>query len=334
MSKDQFPMTNGKRWSLVIATWTLVISLTGCAQLPLPWRTRPGLPSPQATIAAAEKENLAAAAQTPASERQSVGAEGADVSQILARGRALERSRHYDKAYKAYKTALAQHPGNTLLLHRLGIVADGQKKHAEAEQFFLTALQDQPRNAELLGDLGYCYYLQGKLDKAASALSKAVTLDPAHSRHRNNLGLVLGLQRDYDGAFDQFSAAGSEADAYYNMAFIFAAQDLPEEAVGCFQEALVIDPAHEWAQHALAAFTQYEQALTDEGGPERAVASGVRYVPYIETAESGHGDGEVQPAAASESIPASRHAGRATRTLQLQSRGLLNRHLQSQRSDE
>lgn len=318
--------------------WQLVgvgffITCTGCSQLlGRGGLSKLGLPSPQATIAAAEKKSsTASTASKPAPSKPGRATE-AEVADVLTRGRTLENSGQFDKARKIYESALREHPQNASLLHRLGIVADRQKKYGEAEQFFLAAIKQEPRNAEVLGDLGYCYYLQARLDKAHAALAQAVALDPSNPRHRNNLGLVLGHQQDYDGAFEQFCKAGSEADAYYNMAFLFAAQDLTDEAKGCFQEALAADPAHRRAKEALASFEEYDRLPSARRDQDAALAdSGVKYVPYIEGAESGHGDGGVQPASTSTNLPASRDVGRTTRTLQLQSRGLLSRHMQQQR---
>ncbi|MEX2025896.1 MAG: tetratricopeptide repeat protein, partial [Pirellulaceae bacterium] len=283
----------------------LVVVLSGCSQLPN--RPNLGLPSPQATIAAAEKQKT-----TDRPKPLRLGSKGfkqADsrvdpaVADVIFRGRSLEQAGQLDKARKTYEAALADHPGCAPLLHRLGIVADCQKKHADAERLFLSALETSPRNADVLGDLGYCYFLQGKLDQARGALAEAVALDPKNHRHRNNLGLVLGHQQNYDAAFAQFAAAGSEADAYYNMAFIFAAQNLTDEAKSCFQEALAADPSHERAKVALASFEDYDRLPDAPRGNEGELASGVRYVPYMEDPESGHGAAPVQPASASTNLP-------------------------------
>ena len=313
----------------------IVVAVAGCSQLP----GRNGLsnlrlPSPQATIAAAEKNrttnNTAGSRQTSAT-RTNAGAQAAD-AEDLKQGRNLERAGQYDKARQVYEAALRQRPGDPLVLHRLGVVADMQKKHGEAEAFFLQALEQKPRDAVLLGDLGYCYYLQGKLDKAHAALAKAVALAPDVARHRNNLGLVLGHMKDYDGALEQFAAVGSEADAYYNLAFVFAAQDLNDEAKGCFQEALAADPSHQRAKVALASFEEYDRTPADQRDTDTAVAAGnVRYVPYVEGSEADQAEYPVKQASATGSLPASRDVGSTTRALQLKSRGLLGRHMQQQR---
>ncbi|HUE69441.1 MAG TPA: tetratricopeptide repeat protein [Pirellulaceae bacterium] len=310
----------------------LVVVLAGCSQLP--GRTNLGLPSPQATIAAAEKQKTTDRTKplriVSKGFKQTVSRVDPAVEDVIIRGRSLEQAGQFDKARKTYETALADHPGCAPLLHRLGIVSDCQKRHADAEQLFRSALEASPQNADVLGDLGYCYFLQGRLDEASDSLTEAVALDPKNPRHRNNLGLVLGHQQDYDAAYAQFAAAGSEADAYYNMAFIFAAQDLTDEAKGCFQEAVAADPSHERARVALASFEEYDSTPAREDG-DAELTHGVRYVPYVEDLESGPGDAPVQPASATTNLPASRDVGRTTRTLQLRSRGLLSRHMQQQR---
>ena len=313
-------------WIFTVLIVGILLSPAGCSQLASRLH-RPGLPSPQATIEASEK------AVGQASRLPGAVSEPRDVAAALERGRAHERSGQYDKAGKIYDAALREHPENTLLLHRAGIAADMRKDHAVAEKYFRAAAAQQPTNAELMGDLGYCYYLQGKLDEANKTLTKAVELAPQDARHHNNLGLVLGHQRDYEGAFAQFSAAGSQADAFYNMAFVFAGQNLVDEAKGCFQEALAADPSHERARQALASFEEYDRLPPDRR--DREVAdSGVRYVPYVEPADEGQGNGDVQQASAISSLPNTREIGAARGALHLRSQGLLQRHMQQSRAND
>jgi Tfp pilus assembly protein PilF len=328
------------RISLVAATiLPLVMLQSGCSQLPerpswAKWNWNApstGLPSPDATITASEtKTATKAPSKSPANDV---------VSAEISRGKALESAGKLDKARKVYEAALQLHPENPEAARALGILLDKQGHHADAEQCFLVALQHQPRNPELLSDLGYCYFLQGRLDSAESALLKATTLAPQSSLCHNNLGRVLGFQRRYDDAYAQFAAAGSEADAYYNMANVFASQDLPDEAKGCFQQALDADPNYLPAREALAAFEEFDRLPPEEQKASTALSKdGVRYVPYIEGVAPGSGQSgtsEVKQASATtpvNTMPANRHAGRATRNLQTQSRGMLSGHMQSERT--
>jgi Flp pilus assembly protein TadD len=318
----------------------LVIFQSGCSHLPeqpswTKWNRKPtssGLPSPEATIAASEKQP-----ETKDSSNQDNPQDA--VSADLSRGKSLEAAGKLDKARKAYEDALRKSPKSPEAAHALGVLLDKQGQHAAAEQCFLAALQQQPRNGELLGDLGYCYLLEGRLDSAEAALVKATALEPTNPRYRNNLGLVLGHQKRYDDAFAQFSQTGSQADAFYNMAFVFAAQDLSEEAKGCFEQALSADPNHQPARAALASFEEFDRLSPEQQDQTPALAKyGVRSVPYIEETMSGGqqpGASEVQQASATtpvSGLPANRHAGRATRNLQIQTRGMLGGHMQSKRN--
>jgi tetratricopeptide (TPR) repeat protein len=294
----------------------------GCATAKKPGPiARLNLPSPWATVKSAE-EKAQAAKQHPTDGQ--LGLE-------ILRGRSLERAGELDKARKLYERLRDQHPESLEVVHRLGVVADSEHRHAEAEGMFLYVLQHEPRNAEVLADLGYCYFLQGQLTKAESALAKAVAVEPGNARYRNNLGLVIGHQGRHDEALAQFRRAGAEADAYYNLAFIYATQDQADKAKQCFLMALGEDPTHGKSREALRSFEEYERLPEHLQEDEFLADSRVKYVPYIEDRDS---DGRsVQPAGAASPLPAGRDASRTTRALLSQSRDMLDRNMQSQRTD-
>ena len=296
----------------------------------------PALPSPWATVKSSPPRSALAqdgAGDSGSQKKPSPTAKSKankskpDDSVVLAilNGMNFERSGDWKQAREVYEEVRKKQPDNVEAMHRLGIVADAQRRHAEAEQLFLAALEQQPRNAELLADLGFCYYLQGQLAKAESALGKATKLNPKESRYWNNLGLAIGHQGRYEEALDCFRKTGSEADAQYNLAFIFAGQDRVAEAKRSFHTALANDPTHRRAREALASFEEYERLPKDLRDVDDLAADGVRYVPFIENANNS-GTGEV----ASTSFTASRTA----RALHGESRGMLGRNMASQRSDE
>jgi tetratricopeptide (TPR) repeat protein len=164
------------------------------------------------------------------------------------------------------------------------VVADKQRRHQEAQALYSRVISMQPGNAEAFNDLGYSFYLAGQMPKAESALAKAVQMEPENPRFRNNLGMVMGQQGRIQEAFDQFTRAGSEADAHYNVAFIYASQGDAEQAKNCFQLALAVDPTHTKASKALESFKRYEQnggmALDEDSTPD-----GRRLIPYVEDAD-------------------------------------------------
>lgn len=284
---------------------------TGCASMPgREWFSKTtGLPSPGATVSKEDKATGETKGNASDEMQQSVAME-------IARGRNFERGGQWDKARKVYEDLRKREPENASVAHRLGVVADSQRRHGEAEQLFLFALERKPNEAQVLSDLGYCYYLQGKLQQAEPYLRRSVELQPANARYRNNLGLVLGHMGRINEALVEFRAGGNEADAQFNMAFIYASQDQVDKAKICFRQALSIDPTHRRAREALASFEEYEskpKALRD--AEVDLAESGGRWVPYQEA-------GSVQQAAAQMPLPTARDASKATRALQQQSRGL------------
>jgi tetratricopeptide (TPR) repeat protein len=285
-------------------------------------------------VKAAEEQPAAKRKTANTKEKSKSSKEQAADGQLaldILRGRAMEQSGDLDKARKHYEGLRQQHPGSLDVVHRLGVVADAQRRHAEAEGMFQYVLQREPRNAEVLADLGYCYYLQGQLTKAESALTKAVLAEPSNPRYRNNLGLVIGHQGRHEEALPHFQEAGSEADAYYNLAFIYATQDQAAKAKQCFLMALNEDPTHGKAREALRSFEEFERLPEHLRDDEMLAEGRVKYVPYID----GGSDLEagVRQAGLTTALPTSRDVSQATRSLQMQSRGMLNRNMQSQRND-
>lgn len=220
--------------------------------------------------------------QTLPSEEITADGTPVDPNAALAKGMNLERSGQYDKARSVYEKLLATSPESPEILHRLAVIADKQRRHGEAQALYTRVIQQSPQNGELFNDLGYSFYLSGELLKAEQALAKAVQLDPQNPRYRNNLGMVMGQQGRIQEAFEQFCRVGSEADAHYNVAFIYASQNKTDDAKACFLRALACDPTHSKASKALESFKRYEQndgmALDEE-----YTADGRRLVPYMET---------------------------------------------------
>ena len=296
--------------------------------LPSPWATVKNSPPRSALEQNVADPSSATTKHAPVAKSKSShkGKPDEAVTLAMLNGQNFERAGDWKQAREVYEEVRKKQPENIEALHRLGIVADAQRRHAEAEQLFLLALEKQPRNAAVLADLGYCYYLQGQLTKAESALTKATTIDPKEPRYWNNLGLTIGHQGRYDEALDCFRKSGSEADAQYNLAFIYAAQERVPDAKRSFHAALANDPTHRRAREALASFEEYERLPKDLRDVEDMAADdGVRYVPYIENA-----GGTDDNAVASTSFTASR----TTRALHAESRGMLGRNMASQRSDE
>jgi Flp pilus assembly protein TadD len=159
----------------------------------------------------------------------------------LALARLIERSGNTQQARQFYLALMKRKPEDPAPYHRLGVLAAREGKFGEAEKFFQTARGLGPSNADLLSDLGYVYYLECRLPEAETVLREAVAMDPRHQAACNNLGLVLGEQGRYDEAFATFKQVDSEAEAYANLAYVFAQTGDLERAEEAYLHALTLD---------------------------------------------------------------------------------------------
>ena len=215
--------------------------------------------------------------------------EGPELSQQLTQGRNLEQVGKYEEARKVYEKLIVAHPDRFEPYHRLGVVADRQKRYREAQALYAQAIRREPRNPDLFNDLGYSLFLQGKLEKADVAMLKAVALSPSEARYRNNLGMVLAHMERYEEALAEFRRAGSDADAYYNLAFALTAKNRVEDATDCFRLALAADPNHEPSRRALESFAEYEESPDALAANRPIVEEKVLWIPYSEDGGSATG---------------------------------------------
>lgn len=189
----------------------------------------------------------------------------AEFAQEMIRAKNLERSGKAPEARTVYERLITRYPDRYEPFHRLGVIADRERRFGEAQALFDEAIRRNPTNPDLHNDLGYCLYLQGQFDQAEAAVSHALRLNPTNPRYYNNLGMIYGHQRRYEEALAQFRRGGSEADAYYNLAFMLAAREDTEGAKKYFRLALQADPGYDQARQALEAI--------DRSGTDGAVAT-------------------------------------------------------------
>lgn len=218
-----------------------------------------------------------------------------DFAEEMIRARGLEKSGKYSEAREIYQRLIISFPDHYEPYHRLGVVADYQKRYREAQGLFEEAIRLERNNPQLFNDLGYCFFLQGRLDKAERSLLTAVSMAPSNEKYRNNLGMVYGHQGRYQDALEQFRRAGSEADAQYNLAFVKASRNDFDGAEECFHLSLAADPTYEPARRALASFHKTRSDPLGKFDNSPVVENGTYWVPYRE--DGGTGDSNAQTVA-------------------------------------
>ena len=139
-----------------------------------------------------------------------------------------------------------------------------------------------PRNAEVLGRSGLLLLPAGTALQGRKRSGQGHAAGAANKRYRNNLGLVLGHLGRHEEALAHFRQANPEADAYYNLAFIFAAQERVEEPRSASRwRSMPIRrtarPAKHWLRSRNTKSFPSTCAISI-----RSPTDGVRWVPFVE----------------------------------------------------
>lgn len=190
------------------------------------------------------------------------------LDRVLSLARLHERQKKTAEAIKLYENVLEQDPQNALAHHRLGVVMAAHGEFEDAHKHFAVALSSGRPSAELLNDVGYVYYLQSDFPSAEARFREALRVDIQSKQARTNLGLALGFQQRFEESLDQFQRAGSEADAYNNLAFVQSQLGHVDLAVASYHRSLNLNPQQRPAAEALVQLTKAqnkEQSLAAAG---------------------------------------------------------------------
>lgn len=145
-----------------------------------------------------------------------------------------------------------QQPRNAEAWSVLGIVLSDVKDREGALTALQRAYRLAPTSAKIMNNLGYLEMARGRNQRAVELFEAAIVQDPSNARTRNNLGFALArLERDTD-ALAAFRAAGTEADARYDMGVACELRGDTASALTNYQAAISASSQHEPARAALA----------------------------------------------------------------------------------
>ena len=149
-----------------------------------------------------------------------------------------------------------------------GRQAFGAQQFDQALRWFDTAVQLQPNSSDGWYESGMAYLKLEDWQAAASAFQQSVAMDNFHTVPKSSgfyrLGLIFHRYpalRQPDSAFAAYDAAlywddfrnfQDKADSYYGRADLYRENGRFEEAVSDYQQAISINPQHEWAYLGLA----------------------------------------------------------------------------------
>lgn len=234
---------------------------------------QPAQVQPQSQVSLAEAGRAIAAgrldqAQAILGVAIAAGVKGEPVDRLLAD---LSFARGDNgQALTIYKTLLAAHPDEALLLERAGIAALRLGRTAEATALLDRATRQADAGWRAWNARGVVADEQGRWDEADAAYARAAALDPARAEVSNNLGwslMLRGRWADALAAFERAAAINANLPRLANnleLARAAVAVDLPERQAGENDEAFaarlndagVVAAASGQSKRAEAAFAQ------------------------------------------------------------------------------
>lgn len=164
-------------------------------------------------------------ARALAPQRQDVrdGYDAARFWLAIERGAAAQQQNQLDTAIMAYKEALTLRPKDNGALLGMANALVGERKFADAAPRFQQVLNQAPNNTDAMAGLGFVWLNEGKFDEAEQLFAEARKLDPARKDVEEG---------DHNAKFW----------GVMNQAVEALNQNRPKDAIGAYQQALVLTP--------------------------------------------------------------------------------------------
>lgn len=161
---------------------------------------------------------------------------------IFAHAHLLERQGEFARAAVQYRRALETVPDFIAARNRLGITLNKMGRHSEATQEFLVILETNPNLAFVRNNLGFSYYLEGNYAAAEAEFTRALEMKPDFTRARMNRGVAQAKLARWSEALEDFKAACSESDAYFNLGMVQSEAGFYADAARSLELALRVNP--------------------------------------------------------------------------------------------
>ena len=147
-------------------------------------------------------------------------------------------------ARDSLQRAVELDPKATVAHVALGLVADSQGRHIDAQGHYEAALALEPDRYEVQNNLGMSRLLSNDFEGAVSAFREAAHIDPRDPAVYNNLGVALARMRLYGEALENFRRSSGDADAFNNLGLICHANGDYGLAITYFEKALLLGPSN------------------------------------------------------------------------------------------
>ncbi|MDZ4686983.1 MAG: tetratricopeptide repeat protein [Planctomycetaceae bacterium] len=183
----------------------------------------------------------------------------------------LSQLQRHDDAIAAARQAVALKPADPATHTALGFTYAESGRIEPALAAFRDALERNPDHARAYFGRGSLALMAGQTSIAEADLNRAVELAPEFGNARHRRGMLRFQQQRFDEALDDVRTALEdphvEPHAYNTLGTVYLAINLPEQAVGAYDEMLrrVSDDVTALSNrsHALTRLKRYDEAIVD-----------------------------------------------------------------------
>ena len=126
----------------------------------------------------------------------------------------------------------------------LGVLADLDAKHDQAQAYYQHALRIKPDSVKALTNSGYSYYMSGDYRQAQRLSLQALEESPNDEKALNNLALIYLAKGEIPRALNVFTRHMDKPEALNNVGYFLILQGKPNQAIPYLQQAIDSKPTY------------------------------------------------------------------------------------------
>ncbi|MBK8399888.1 MAG: tetratricopeptide repeat protein [Propionivibrio sp.] len=207
------------------------------------------------------------------SYRLAIAANRDDAEAHLNLGFVLSEQQRYEEAERSLKQALAINPAMADALYILGVISKAQGNAEDAINSFTQAIEYKPDFEIVPGDLCELLFQSGQPERGKEVILKGLALYPQNADFHAFLGNLCAAENDTDQAIKCFQSAllirPDQAPVHNSFGVLLAGLNRHDEALGCYDLAIQYKPNYLEAYNnrgvCLAELEQAEAALASYG---------------------------------------------------------------------
>lgn len=153
-------------------------------------------------------------------------------------------NRIQDQAKQHLNLAITQDNSRWKAHNGLGVIADLNKQYDLAIGYYQKALANNPGNPMLLNNIGYSHYMKGDEKTARNYFNQALSFDNQYQRAIHNLALIEIKHQQYSAAVTLFNRLMPPHESYNNVGYICMLNGQHEAAENYFRKAIEESPMY------------------------------------------------------------------------------------------